>query len=355
MANPQNFLIAGNDEHGQNPPTAGKRTPVMPYIGRPIYENEFNRPAKQRFLAACVRLGFRVFDVKPELQDISISERVRRVNARGCNFVLPFGDNAAQNPNFNAANGSQVFYATNNPYPSVSRTVSVYIADNIGNTGIVRNRGAAVLSGVGMLSSVRCAASLAEPGFMTNFREAKLMLDPDFQQIAAESSARALCTYYGVTYTPQASGVSYPTIRRGDRGQYVLYLQWMLTVYGYAPGSPDGIFGANTEAAVRRFQRDNSLGVDGIVGRQTWMRLLTDFDSPPTVRQGSRGIYVLYLQQKLLSKLYPVGTPDGIFGPNTLAQVRAFQSENGLAVDGIVGPRTWEKVSVIGGGRPLPQ
>ena len=238
MANPQNFLIAGNDEHGQNPPTAGKRTPVMPYIGRSIYENEFNRPAKQRFLAACARLGFRVFDVKPELQDISISERVRRVNARGCNFVLTFGYNASQDPNFNAANGSQVFYATNNPYPSASRTVSVYIADNIGNTGVVRNRGAAVLSGVGMLSSVRCAAALAEPGFMTNFREAKLMLDPDFQQLAAEASARALCTYYGVTYTPQASGVSYPTIRRGDRGQYVLYLQWMLTVYGYAPGHP---------------------------------------------------------------------------------------------------------------------
>ena len=106
MANPQNFLIAGNDEHGQNPPTAGKRTPVMPYIGRSFYENEFNRPAKQRFLAACVRLGFRVYDVKPELQDISVSQRVRRVNAQGCSFVLTFGYNASQDPNFNSANGS---------------------------------------------------------------------------------------------------------------------------------------------------------------------------------------------------------------------------------------------------------
>ena len=35
------FLIAGNDEHGVNPPTPGKRTPIMPYINRAIYENEF--------------------------------------------------------------------------------------------------------------------------------------------------------------------------------------------------------------------------------------------------------------------------------------------------------------------------
>ena len=354
MANPQNFLIAGNDEHGQNPPTAGKRTPVMPYLGRPFYENEFNRPAKQRFLAACARLGFRVFDVKPEMQDVSISERVRRINVRNCTFVMTFGYNASQDPNFNAANGSQAFYATDNRYPAASRTVAGYVAENIGNTGVVRNRGATPIAGVGMLSSVNCAAALSEPGFMTNFREAKLMLDPEFQQLAAEAAARALCTYYGVVYTPQASGVAYPTLRRGSRGQYVLYLQWMLTVNGYDAGSPDGIFGAGTERAVKAFQTDNGLAADGIVGRQTWMRLLTDFETAPTLRLGSRGIYVRYLQQKLLSKLYPVGTPDGIFGNNTLTAVRAFQSENGLAADGIVGRQTWAKVTVINQGRPLP-
>ena len=41
MALASNFLIAANDEHGLNPPTAGKRTPIMPYINRSFYENEF--------------------------------------------------------------------------------------------------------------------------------------------------------------------------------------------------------------------------------------------------------------------------------------------------------------------------
>lgn len=34
MANANVFLIAANDEHGQNPPTVGKRTPTMPYINQ---------------------------------------------------------------------------------------------------------------------------------------------------------------------------------------------------------------------------------------------------------------------------------------------------------------------------------
>ena len=51
MAN-EDFLIGANDEHGVNPPTSGKRTPVVPGLNRQIYENEFNRMAKNRFSEA---------------------------------------------------------------------------------------------------------------------------------------------------------------------------------------------------------------------------------------------------------------------------------------------------------------
>ena len=65
MAVASNFLIGANDEHGINPPTVGKRTPIMPYIGRSFYENEFNRQAKIDFMLACLRCGFNVYDVHP--------------------------------------------------------------------------------------------------------------------------------------------------------------------------------------------------------------------------------------------------------------------------------------------------
>lgn len=66
-----------------------------------------------------------------------------------------------------------------------------------------------------------------------------------------------------------------PTLRRGSSGEYVTLLQTKLIQRGYdlAPYGADGKFGAKTEEAVKDFQRDNDLAVDGIVGRNTWTAL----------------------------------------------------------------------------------
>ncbi len=60
-----------------------------------------------------------------------------------------------------------------------------------------------------------------------------------------------------------------------------------------------------------------------------------------TLRIGSRGADVTYLQQCLTAKGYGLGAIDGIFGIKTLEAVKAYQADNGLAVDGIVGMKTW--------------
>ena len=64
-----------------------------------------------------------------------------------------------------------------------------------------------------------------------------------------------------------------PTLREGSRGDAVVELQMMLISLGYNPGSTSGIFGPLTNTAVRSFQRDNGLVVDGIVGPITWAAL----------------------------------------------------------------------------------
>ena len=63
------------------------------------------------------------------------------------------------------------------------------------------------------------------------------------------------------------------TLRRGSQGDDVAELQEMLNARGYDCGKVDGIFGKGTEAAVKAFQRDNGLTVDGVVGRNTWAAL----------------------------------------------------------------------------------
>lgn len=340
MAN-EDFLIGANDEHGVNPPTLGKRTPVVPGLNRQIYENEFNRAAKNKFIEACMRQDFSVYDVKPELQDISINERINRINAQNLTLLVTFAYNA-YGETFNNASGLEVFYSPQNPRATQSRNLAENLYAELIQGTSQNGRGVKTLD-VGVLSNVNCVSSLIEAGFMTNLREARLMINPLFQTEVGEEACHGVCNYLGVNYIPRDNLNNYPLLRSGSQGNFVYLLQFILNQYGYNL-SVDGIFGSRTQSAVRDFQRNNSLSVDGLVGTNTWRTLLT-LPPYPLLREGGRGAYVTFLQQLLESTLYPVGGIDGIFGSRTLSAVEAFQQGNNLTVDGIVGPNTWNALT----------
>jgi len=64
-----------------------------------------------------------------------------------------------------------------------------------------------------------------------------------------------------------------PVLRQGSTGIDVEIVQGLLKEAGYYKSVVDQIFGQNTEAAVRAFQRDRQLQVDGVVGAKTWKAL----------------------------------------------------------------------------------
>lgn len=100
--------------------------------------------------------------------------------------------------------------------------------------------------------------------------------------------------------------------------------------YAYYTKAVDGINGAGTKAAVRAFQRDHGLTVDGIYGANTNAKLVACIKS---------------LQAKLGV------AQDGIVGTNTINAIKAVQRRYGLVVDGIYGTRTNAAInSNIGGG-----
>jgi peptidoglycan hydrolase-like protein with peptidoglycan-binding domain len=106
------------------------------------------------------------------------------------------------------------------------------------------------------------------------------------------------------------------------------------------PVAVDGIFGPNTEAAVKAFQQSKGLAADGIVGPLTWPKLVVQ------VKKGNNGDAVRGVQEvmKFHDQSDGEGQPihvDGIFGPQTDNWVRGFQTAVGTASDGIVGPITW--------------
>jgi peptidoglycan hydrolase-like protein with peptidoglycan-binding domain len=136
----------------------------------------------------------------------------------------------------------------------------------------------------------------------------------------------------------------FPLVRKGDRDHPVKTLQYLLRARGHSVAA-DGIFGSNTDAAVRAFQQQHGLAVDGIVGPNTWSALIV------TVRQGSQGDAVRGVQEEFQFRNLsgdPSKAPavDGIFGPKTDDAVRGFQQAlhqdiPSVTVDGIVGPVTW--------------
>ena len=61
-----------------------------------------------------------------------------------------------------------------------------------------------------------------------------------------------------------------PVLKKGSRGEYVLAWQKMLNLNGYFCGLEDGIYGINTENAVKDWQLSHGLDPDGIIGKLTW-------------------------------------------------------------------------------------
>ena len=65
-----------------------------------------------------------------------------------------------------------------------------------------------------------------------------------------------------------------PIVKKGARGNITKLLQENLVSLGYNTNGVDGIFGSGTDNAIRLFQKSNGLIVDGIVGKNTWRKLL---------------------------------------------------------------------------------
>jgi len=122
-------------------------------------------------------------------------------------------------------------------------------------------------------------------------------------------------------------------LKSGLSGEPVRHLQ-------KKPGvEADGVFGPNTESALKAYQKENGLSVDGIAGPDTFAQM--GLYELILLRRGSKGDQVKRLQQAL-------GTDaDGVFGGGTEKSLKEFQKNNDLAVDGIAGPETLAKMALF--------
>lgn len=158
-------------------------------------------------------------------------------------------------------------------------------------------------------------------------------------------------------------------LRRGDRGPAVAAVRHALASLQKLPAVDPSIapaeveFDRDTDAAIRQFQQERGLIVDGVVGPVT-VRSLTDArwtlgdrTLAYTLSAAMSGDDVTALQVRLAELGYNTGRPDGIFGPLTDNCVRDFQKHRGLPEDGVFGSETYRELNRIGrmvtGGRPF--
>jgi N-acetylmuramoyl-L-alanine amidase len=151
------------------------------------------------------------------------------------------------------------------------------------------------------------------------------------------------------------------SIRRGDTGPAVLEIQSILVGLDLLTDVTE-TFDDATDAAVKAFQQSRGIGVDGLVGSETWSALdgarwklgaRNLFHSVPDALVGED---VRALQERLLEMGYDTGRADAIYGPRTARAVAQFQREVGLTPDGSCGPQTMKALRRLGrkvvGGRP---
>lgn len=177
-----------------------------------------------------------------------------------------------------------------------------------------------------------------------------------------------------------SEGISYSEIERrfsrvlqqGSRGNEVRVLQYYLNFIAFFNDvlneiDADGVFGPATERAVTAFQRYYGLNQDGIVGRDTWNKIQTVYQSiinnlPKEYRSyssllypgsvlsvGSKGKSVEQIQTYLRvigqnNRSVPVINVDGDFGNATRNAVLAVQRLYGIEQTGIIGPLTWNAI-----------
>lgn len=142
-------------------------------------------------------------------------------------------------------------------------------------------------------------------------------------------------------------------ITPGDTGEAVRDLQVRLSGAGHDVGGDRGEFGEATESAVRAFQAERGLRIDGICGRQTWSALVESGyalgDRLLYLRRPMlRGDDVGDLQHQLNALGFDAGREDAIFGPDTAGALIDFQRNAAIMPDAICGPASLAELRRVG-------
>ena len=286
----------------------GGHCPNVPGSRGIIDELKEDRLVKNAVIKYLNQMGVSVLDVTPpdstSSSSADLSYGVNKANNWGADLFVSIHFNNAYST-YNGALGTEVCVYSEND-------VAGRVVNQLASLGF-KNRGQKVRTGLYELKNTKMKSMIVEVCFVEATEDVALYKKVGYDYIGKTIAEALVNRSSGVTPTPtptpepvptptpQPTSKNYhswiarlqeecnkqgfsnqkvdgiagpntlngsPMVRRGARGNITKLIQEKLGI------SADGIFGANTEVAVKNYQRTNGLSVDGIVGRNTWRKLL---------------------------------------------------------------------------------
>ena len=266
-----------------------------------------DRKVKDSVIKYLRMLGYDVLDVTPPNHTTTSHEDlyygVEKANAWGADLFVSIHFNKAYD-NYNGSLGSEV--CVHSPFDTARRVVN-----SLASLGF-KNRGQKIRTGLYELNHTKMKAMIIEVCFVEATGDVALYnklgydligktiaesisnnkvnapvvetpviskpiinnTDSWIKRLQEECNKQGFSNQIidGIAGSNTLNGC--PTLRKGARGNITKLLQEKLVSIGYNTNGVDGIFGSGTDNAVRLFQKSNGLITDGIVGKNTWRKIL---------------------------------------------------------------------------------
>ena len=271
----------------------GGDCPRVPGASKFIDELTEDRKVKESVIKYLKQLGHEVLDVTPPDNTNSssgdLSNGVNRANLFGADLFLSTHFNKAYDV-YNGFLGSEV--CVYSPFDIAQRVVN-----GLASLGF-KNRGQKVRTGLYELKHTNMKAMIIEVCFVESIGDVGLykklghdLIGKTIAQTIANKNINNSDVESTVNNEIKSNNTdnwikrlreesnkqgfsSYPTLKKGARGNITKLLQEKLVSLGYNTNGIDGIFGIGTKKAIMSFQKSNGLVVDGIVGQNTWRKLI---------------------------------------------------------------------------------
>jgi N-acetylmuramoyl-L-alanine amidase len=246
------------------------------------YESDMTWKLHLKLKACLEEYGIEVITTRIK-QEKDLSLTARGKTAKGCKLFLSIHSNAASDKINETVDYPIAFVPINGSADLLGQQLAECVEQTMGTKQMWRSESKKSSKGDwDYYSVISGAASVGVPGiilehsFHTNTKATKWLLEDSNLDKLAKAEAEVIAKYFNKSQN-KTTPVELPVLSIDMKNETVKAMQLLLIGYGYSCGKAgaDGKFGDNTAKALKSYQKDYKLVVDGVCGAKSWKSLLS--------------------------------------------------------------------------------